>query len=113
MAATKTSPAEIAAAKRTARRFLTGYLAFSYDRAPASAIGDIGQALERELAEHPPRVSARERARHPRVKLLQSDGVSPTAASLLALVDDGARRYTLTLELAHRAAGWIVTGVRS
>jgi hypothetical protein len=112
-AATKTSPAEIAAAKRTARRFLTGYLAFSYDRAPASATGDIGQALERELAEHPPRVSARERARHPRVKLLQSEGVSPTAASLLALVDDGARSYTLTLELAHRAAGWIVTGVRS
>jgi hypothetical protein len=79
----------------------------------ASAIRDVDPALERELAQNPPRVPARERARHPRVKLLQTDGVSPTAASLLALVDDGARSYTLTVELTHGAAGWTVTGVRS
>ena len=112
-AATHATAAEIAAAKRTARRFIAGYLAFTYDQAPASAIRDIDPRLERELADDPPRVPARERARHPRVRLLQTDGVSPSAASLLALVDDGARTYTLTLELAHTAAGWTVTSVGS
>ena len=112
-AATKTSAREVAAAKRTGRGFLSGYLAYTYDQAPASAIRNADPALERELALHPPRVPSRERARRPRVRLLQTDGVSSKAAFLLALVDDGARSYTLTLSLERGAPGWTVTGVRS
>ena len=107
------SAREVAAAKRTARRFLSGYLAYTYDQAPASAIRNADPALVHTLAADPPRVPSRERARRPRVKLLQTDGVSSKAASLLALVDDGAQSYTLTLSLEQDAAGWTVTGVRS
>jgi hypothetical protein len=112
-AATEASRADVAAAKRAARRFLTGYLAFTYDRGPVRAIHGADPALERRLARHPPRVPARERARHPRLRLLQSDGVSRKAASLVALVDDGARRYTLALELARTGSRWMVTSVGS
>ena len=113
VAATRTTAERIAEAKRTARRFLTGYLAYSYGQAPASRIRALAPALERSLAENPPRVPDAERAREPRVKLIQTNGVSPAAASLLALVDDGARSYTLVLTLEHGAAGWTVTDVRS
>ena len=112
-AAAATSARQVAAAKRTARGFLSGYLAYTYDQAPASAIRNADPALVRTLAADPPRVPSRQRARRPRVKLLQTDGVSSKAASLLALVDDGAQSYTLTLSLERGAAGWTVTGVRS
>jgi hypothetical protein len=110
-AALEASRADVAAATRAARRFLAGYLAFTYDQGRAGAIRGVSPALERELAAHPPRVPARERARRPRVRLLQTDGVSSTAASLVALVDDGARSYALAVELAHTAGGWTVTRV--
>ena len=113
VAATRTTAERIAEAKRIARRFLTGYLAYSYGQGPASRIRALAPALERSLAQNPPRVPDRERAREPRVKLIQTNGVSPAAASLLALVDDGARSYTLALSLEHGAAGWTVTDVRS
>jgi hypothetical protein len=112
-AAAATSARQVAAAKHAARRFLSGYLAYTYDQAPASAIRNADPALARTLAADPPRVPPRERARRPRVKLVQTDGVGPRAASLLVLVDDGARSYTLTLALERGAAGWAVTGVRS
>ena len=60
-----------------------------------------------------PRVPARERRRRPRVVLVQSNGVSHLRADLVALVDDGARRYTVPLELARARAGWRVTAVGS
>jgi hypothetical protein len=112
-AVTRTTAATIREAKRAARGFLTGYLAYSYGQAPAASIDGAASALERELADQPPRVPARERARYPRVKLIQTNGVSRHAASLLAVVDDGARSYTLTLELERRADDWLVIEVRS
>jgi hypothetical protein len=43
---------------------------------------------------------------------LQSDGVGPRAATLTALVDDGAGVYTLALELMRPRHGrWTVTAV--
>ena len=54
------------------------------------------------------------RKRHPRVRLLQSDGVDARSASVTAFVKDGPRVYTLALELACSAAGrWTVTGVEA
>ncbi len=113
VAATRATAVSIAEAKRTVRRFLAGYLAYSYGQAPASRIRAVAPALKRSLAENPPRVPDSERAREPHVKLIQTNGVGPAAASLLALVDDGARSYSLALSLEHGAAGWTVTDVRS
>jgi hypothetical protein len=45
------------------------------------------------------------------VVLVQSNGVGRVRAELVALVGDGARRYTVPLELTRGPAGWKVTAV--
>lgn len=105
------SPAEVARAKRTARRFLAGYLPYSYGQGPASAISGASPALRRRLASERPRVPAQVRARHPRVRLVQTEGATARDARLTALVSDGRRRYTVRLALARTTGGWTVTAV--
>jgi hypothetical protein len=108
-AARTASAADVAASERAARAFLAGYLPFTYGH--AVHLRAATAALRHTLRSHPPRVPRAERRRHPRVVALQTDGVSRELAQLTALVDDGARRYTVTLELAHRGTGWLVTGL--
>jgi hypothetical protein len=48
-----------------------------------------------------------------RLVLLHADGAGKRAAAVVALVADGARRYTLPLELERARAGWRVTRVGS
>jgi hypothetical protein len=105
------SPADAAGAKQAARGFRPGYLAYTYGRRSARHIPSAAPALEHELARQPPQVPGREHARHARVVVLQTDGVSHQAASVDALVDDGARRYTVTLQLSRAAGRWTVTGL--
>ena len=104
---------DVAASKGAARRFLAAYLPFAYGRGRATRIEAVTPELRAELAEHAPRGTARERRRKPRVELLQSNGVSSERAELVALVDDGRRRYPLQLQLARTASGWLVTGLGS
>jgi hypothetical protein len=42
---------------------------------------------------------------------VQAESVGKARAALLALVGDGARRYSIALELARRGSGWLVTHV--
>jgi hypothetical protein len=108
-AAPGVSRRDVVRAKRAARRFLAGYLAYSYGRGRASEIENAGADLRRRLSRDPPRVPRREARRRPRVVLLHADGVG----RMLALVSDGARRYTVALELAHGASGWRVVAIGS
>jgi hypothetical protein len=82
-------------AKRVARRFLAGYLPYAYGRGSARAIEGASAELRDRLAAEHPRVPAAQRRRRPRVVLLQTEGRGVTA-----LVDDGAHRYTIPLEVA-------------
>jgi hypothetical protein len=107
-ASTTVSPAGIASSKRAARRFLAGLLPYTYGLGQARKIRAATASLRRQLAADPPRVPPRERRRNPRVVLLQSDSVGRDRAELVALIDDGRRRYTIALALAHSAAGWQV-----
>jgi hypothetical protein len=100
---------DVAASKRAARRFLAGYLPYTYGRVRVRAIQSATGALKRQLVAQRPRVPAGEHRRIPRLVLLQSNSVGHGQAELLALVDDGKRRYTVTLELVHAATGWLVT----
>jgi hypothetical protein len=109
--ATAVSRPHVRAAKRAARRFLAGYLPYSYGQRRARAIPAASPTLERRLARERPRVPARERARRARVILVQADGVSGARAGVVALVADGARTYTVALELRRGRAGWRVTRV--
>lgn len=67
--------------------------------------------LLQRLAQSRPRVPARERGRRVRVVVLQPNGAGRVRAGMIALVDDGARRYTVGLELERRRSGWLVTDV--
>jgi hypothetical protein len=112
-AAAAASHAEVRAAKRAARLFLAGYLPYSYGRGPARAIAGASPPLLRRLAHERPRVPAAERRRRARLVLLHADGAGKRAAAVVALVADGARRYTLPLELERARVGWRVTRVGS
>ena len=107
------STADVASAKRAAMRFLDGYLPYTYGQRRAGRITAASVQLRRRLAARPPRVPPRERHRRPRVVLVQSNGVGRDRAELVALIRDGARRYTVPLELTHGRAGWTVTAVGS
>lgn len=111
--ALEASPSDVAQAKRAARRFLAGYLPYSYGTARASEIRAVSVELRRRLTRDRPRVTGRERHRRPRVELLQADGVDHRHANVVALVSDGARRYTTPLELERTSAGWRVADVGS
>ena len=110
-AGTPASRDVVETAKRTARRFLTDYLPYTYGRRPARSIRAATLRLRRRLATERPRVPPAVRRRHPRVLLVQSEGVSRTRAAVTALVGDGAHRYTVELELQRGRSGWTVTNV--
>jgi hypothetical protein len=110
-ASQEASRVDVTRAKRAARRFLAGYLAYSYGRADAGQIRTAAPGLRRRLAAEQPRVPARVRRRRPRLLLVQADGVGRLRGRLLALVGNGSRRYTVGLELARTRIGWAVTDV--
>jgi hypothetical protein len=101
----------VEAAKRAARRFLADYLPYTYCRRPARSIRGATARLRRRLATQQPRVPPAVRRRHPRVLLVQAEGVRRTHAAATALVGDGGHRYTVELELRRARSGWTVTNV--
>lgn len=110
-AALVASRTDVTQAKRAARRFLAGYLPYTYGQASAQQIRAVSDQLRLRLKRDRPRVRARERRRRLRTELLQAEGVSRRQAQLAALVSDGARRYTVPLEVERTSAGWTVTDV--
>jgi hypothetical protein len=107
------SQADAAASKHAARRFLTGYLPYTYGHGRARRIRPATAALRRQLTTQRPRVPARQRRRTPRLVLLQSETVGHRHAALVAFVSDGRRRYTVALELERTGAAWQVDRVGS
>lgn len=107
-ASLRASTADVARSKRAARRFLKRYLPYAYGRASAEDLAAATPELREQLARERPRVPASERRRRARVELLQSDSVTRERAELLAVIEDGARRYTIDLQLANTSAGWLV-----
>ena len=102
---------QIDAAKRAARRFLGGYLPYTYGQRTAADVPAATSGLRQQLKAQAPRVPPGERHRHARVVALQANGAGPVRAAMIALVDDGAHRYTVSLELERRRTGWQVTNV--
>ena len=105
---------EVAEAKRAARRFLRGYLPYTYGRGGAARIRSVDPDLRESLAREPPRVppSVARKAR-PRVTTVQAESIGRGRASALALVADGRRRYTVTLGLEREEGGWRVADIAS
>jgi hypothetical protein len=112
-AAMQVTRAQVAAVKRAGRRFLAGYLPYSYGQQDAERIPAIGERLRARLRRERPRVPAGVSDRRPQVVLLHADGIAARIGELTALVSDGAHSYSVRLELERAAAGWRVIDVGS
>jgi hypothetical protein len=106
------APPAAHAATAAARAFLDGYLPYSYGRAQAQRIRAAATSLLRELNASPPRVPAGVAQARPR--LVSVHAVAATGGSdidVVALVEDGQRRYRIPLAVRSTGRGWIVTAV--
>lgn len=110
-ASLRASNDDVTRSKRAARRFLKRYLPYAYGRVSSAKLTAATPVLRAQLAREEPRVPAAERRRRPRVELLQSESVTRERAELLAVVDDGARRYPVHLQLANTPKGWLVASL--
>jgi hypothetical protein len=104
------APGRAAAASGAARVFLAGYLPYSYGHAKARAIRLATDRLLRELEASPPRVPAAVALARPRLISARAEAtLGDRAISVLAVVDDGQRRYGVPLELRETGGHWVVS----
>jgi hypothetical protein len=107
------APREARAATAAARAFLDGYLPYSYGQSDAGRIRAATERLLRELEASPPRVPAAVARGRPRLISVRAQAAtSDLEIALLAVVEDGQRRYRIPLAVRHAGHRWIVTAVR-
>lgn len=109
--AARFSRADGVVVRRAARRFLAGYVPYTYGQRRASTIDAATPTLRARLAHTPPRVPAAERRRRPRITGVQLASGGVDSASALGLVEDGTRRYSVGLRLVRRGGRWRVSAV--
>lgn len=106
------APGEARAAAAAARAFLEGYLPYSYGRARARRIRAAATPLLRELEAAPPRVpSGVARARPQLVSLRVEAATGGSDVDVVAVVDDGRRRYRIPLAVRDTDRRWVVTAI--
>jgi hypothetical protein len=100
-------------ASAAARRFLAGYLPYSYGRGSAEKIRFVSASLRRTLARQAPRVPPALQAKaRPRLKDLRLSGIAGRQVIMLARIDDGQSRYAALLTVQRRGQRWAVSQVR-
>lgn len=108
--AASVSASQLTAARRVASRFLGGYLAFLYGRAPAAQITGLTPAVRRELARNTPRIPPAQRDRSPRVIDLNVVAQARDAVIATASIDDGdIAVYPVVFTLDRRDGRWRVS----
>lgn len=106
------TPLEVREAKTTARRFLRGYLPYSYGKGSAGRILGASDELLRELGDEPPHAPLNaERGGDAKVTALQAEEAEPGLISVLAFVEDSERDYALSLTLERVGRAWRVSKV--
>lgn len=103
--------ADVDEVRSAARSTLRDYLDFSYGGRDASGVEGISDELRAELQRGTPRVPADVRDREPELVTVTTEGVTPEAAQVLALVDDGEASYSIRVDLARDDDGWVVTSI--
>lgn len=106
------APGRATAAAGAVRVFLDGYLRYSYGRSRASRIRAVAEQLLRELERAPPRVPTGLAHADPRLISVRAEAdLGDRAIEVLAVVDDGRRRYRVPLELRETGGVWVVTSI--
>jgi hypothetical protein len=106
------APREARAATAAARAFLDGYLSYSYGHAEAGRIRAAAARLLRELETSPPRVPATVARAHPRLISISAQAATGDhGVEVLAVIDDGLRRYGVPLAVDETGGRWVVTAV--
>ena len=107
------APREARAAAAAARTFLEGYLPYSYGRAQARRIRAAATSLLRELEASPPRVPASVARTRPQLISVRAEAVTGGSnVDVVAVVEDGRRRYHIPLAVRDTGRRWIVTAIR-
>jgi hypothetical protein len=103
---------EARAATAAARVFLDGYLPYSYGRTKAEGIRAAARPLLRALESEPPRVPATvARARPLLISVRAQAATGGLGVGVLAVVEDGQRRYSIPLSVRNAGPRWVVTAV--
>jgi hypothetical protein len=106
------APREARVAMAAARTFLDGYLPYSYGRADANRIRAAARPLLRELERSPPRVPPTVARARPRpISIRAQAATGDLEVDVLAVVDDGHRRYSIPISARAAGRGWVVTAV--
>jgi hypothetical protein len=96
-----------------ARRFLAGYLPYSYGRRPATLIRSASAQLRRTLERDTPRVPlALQKKARPRLRGLQLSGITGQQVIMLARIDDGQSRYAALITVQRQGQRWAVSQVQ-
>ena len=107
------APRKARAATAAARAFLAGYLPYSYGRAQARRIRAAATSLLRALEASPPRVPASVARTRPQLISVRAEAAAGGSnVDVVAVVEDGQRRYRIPLAVRHAGHRWIVTAVR-
>ena len=107
------APRKARAATAAARAFLAGYLPYSYGQSDAQRIRAAATPLLRELKASPPRVPASvTRARPQLISVRAEAATGGSNVDVVAVVEDGQRRYRIPLAVRHARHRWLVTAVR-
>jgi hypothetical protein len=105
-------PREARAAAAAARAFLEGYLPYSYGRTQAQRIRAAAIRLLRELEASPPRVPGSvARARPQLVSVHAEAATGGSDVDVVAVIDDGVRRYRIPLAVRDTGRRWVVNAV--
>jgi hypothetical protein len=106
------TPSDARSAIAASRAFLNGYLPYSYGRADAHAIRAAGAALGRALRAAPPRVPPPVAEDRPRPVCVRAQAATgDRTVDVRAVVDDGQRRYPVSLRLRQAGGRWLVTRI--
>jgi hypothetical protein len=103
-------PGSTAGAARSVAAFMPGFLAWSVDRAPASAIKNATAEFRAQARSHPPRPTPSEQHARLRVTRIRVLAGHPPVAVVELTPTDGVP-YELDFYLVHTRGRWLISGL--
>jgi hypothetical protein len=103
-------PVSTAGAARSVAAFMPGFLAWSLDRAPASAIKNATAGFRAQAREYPPRATPAERYERIRVIRIRMLAGHPLVA-IVDLTSTSGVPFELDFYLLHTGGRWLISGL--